>query len=67
MKTLSPDARLLGYFYEVMSGGRYRDWTSGDIISGMDLSLVICDREGAIKSAPTSLHGMEATHWRFII
>jgi hypothetical protein len=54
-KTLSPEVQLLSYFCEVMSAGRYRDWTPGAIINGMEFSLVACDREGAIKSAPTSL------------
>jgi Fungal protein kinase len=54
-KTSSPELQLLSYFCEVMSVARYRDWTSGVIISDMDFSLVTCDREGAIKSAPVSL------------
>jgi Fungal protein kinase len=54
-KSLPPEIQLLSYFCEVMSAARYRDWTSGAIISGLDFSLVTCDREGAIMSAPTSL------------
>jgi Fungal protein kinase len=54
-KTSSPEVQLLSYFCEIMSAARYRDWTSGAIISDMNFNLVTCDREGAIKSAPTSL------------
>jgi hypothetical protein len=57
----APEPLLLDRFHRLVSSSPNRSWVSGAIVENHKLSLLVCDREGIVKSAPIDFQSREGS------